>query len=131
MKSSPAGQATSLASNPENRFSVYAESGRHENHPRFRIGFPEVAIIAVSGRTNSGTILSVAENLAAVGVLQKPFTAEELIAAVAKALRERSPAHEARAAAALEHDDVTNPGDPCVKQVALGHLHADIPPDER
>ena len=47
---------------------------------------PEVAIIAMSGTTDTGTMLSIAQDLAAVGILRKPFLAEELIAAVAKAL---------------------------------------------
>jgi DNA-binding response OmpR family regulator len=58
----------------------------------FRIGFPEVAIIAMSGWTNSGTMLPIAQKLGAVGILQKPFAADELLAAVAKALGEPSPA---------------------------------------
>jgi DNA-binding response OmpR family regulator len=57
----------------------------------FRIRFPAVAIIAISGRTNSGTMLSIAQNLSAVGVLQKPFLADELIVAVERALGGRSP----------------------------------------
>ena len=58
----------------------------------FRIGFPEVAIIAMSGGTNSGTILPIAQNLADVGTLHKPFAADQLLAAVAKALGGQSPA---------------------------------------
>ena len=52
----------------------------------FRTRFPEVGIIAMSGRPDSGTMLSIARNLAAVGILHKPFLTEELIGAVAKAL---------------------------------------------
>ena len=52
----------------------------------FRIRFPEVAIIAMSGATDSGAMLSIAQNLAAVGILHKPFLTEELLVAVAKAL---------------------------------------------
>jgi CheY-like chemotaxis protein len=48
--------------------------------------FPEVAIIAMSGRPDSGTMLSIAQTLAAVEILRKPFVADELIAAVGKAL---------------------------------------------
>ena len=58
----------------------------------FRISFPEVAIIAMSGRTDTGTMLSIAQNLATVGILRKPFLPDELIAAVAKALGGPSPA---------------------------------------
>jgi DNA-binding NtrC family response regulator len=52
----------------------------------FRTRFPEVAIIAMSGRAAAVTMLSVAQKFGAVGVLHKPFAADELIAAVAKAL---------------------------------------------
>jgi len=57
-----------------------------------RSSFPEVAIIAMSGTPNTGTMLSIAQNVAAVGILRKPFVADELIAAVARALGEQSPA---------------------------------------
>ena len=57
----------------------------------FRNGFPEVAIIAMSGGTNSGTILPIAQNLADVGILHKPFAVGELIAAVTKALGGQAP----------------------------------------
>ena len=57
--------------------------------------FPTVAIIAMSGGTDSGTdsgaMLSIAQNLADVGILHKPFLTEELIVAVAKALGGQSP----------------------------------------
>lgn len=55
--------------------------------------FPEVAIIAMSGRPDSGAMLSIAQNLANVGILGKPFVADELLAAVARALRGQSQAH--------------------------------------
>ena len=58
----------------------------------FRISFPEVAIIAMSGWTNSRTMLPIAQTLGAVGILPKPFAPDELIAAVANALGEPSPA---------------------------------------
>ena len=54
--------------------------------------FPEVAIIAMSGRPDSGTMLSIAQKFGAIGMLHKPFAADELIAAVEKALRGQSPA---------------------------------------
>ena len=47
---------------------------------------PEVAVIAMSGSIDTGTMLSIAQNLATVGILQKPFAPDELIAAVTKAL---------------------------------------------
>jgi DNA-binding response OmpR family regulator len=53
---------------------------------------PEVAIIAMSGRAATLTMLPITEKLGAVGILQKPFAADELIATVAKALGEPSPA---------------------------------------
>ena len=54
-----------------------------------RRSFPEVAIVAMSGRV-PGTMLSIAQKLGAVEVLQKPFVAEELLLAVARALRKDS-----------------------------------------
>jgi DNA-binding response OmpR family regulator len=51
-----------------------------------RTCFPEVVIIAMSGKTDTGSMLSTAQNLAAVGILRKPFLADELIAVVEKAL---------------------------------------------
>jgi len=53
----------------------------------FRIRFPEVAIVAMSGAINSGDMLSIAQHLAGVGILHKPFLTEELLDAVAKGLR--------------------------------------------
>ncbi len=50
--------------------------------------FPEVTIIAVSGRATA--MLSVAQKLGAVEVLQKPFGTGELLVAVEKALRSGS-----------------------------------------
>ena len=54
--------------------------------------FPEVAIIAMSGRTDTGAMLSIAQKLGAVGILHKPFLTDELIDAVAKALGGKPPA---------------------------------------
>ncbi len=47
---------------------------------------PEVAVIAMSGGIDTGTLLSIAQNSATVGILQKPFAADQLLGAVAKAL---------------------------------------------
>jgi CheY-like chemotaxis protein len=58
----------------------------------FRRRFPEVAIIAMSGRVFAVTMLSIAQDLGAVGVLLKPFVRDELLAAVAKALGVEPPA---------------------------------------
>src|SRR5512137_586973 len=44
-----------------------------------RSSFPEIAIIAMSGRPDSGAMLAIAQNVAAVGILPKPFGADELI----------------------------------------------------
>ena len=54
--------------------------------------FPEVAIIAMSGTTDTGAMLSIAQNVTAVGILRKPFLTDELLAAVARALGGQSPA---------------------------------------
>ncbi len=51
-----------------------------------RSHFPQVAIIAMSGRTESGEILSIAQHLPEVGLLMKPFHPNEVMAAVARAL---------------------------------------------
>ena len=59
----------------------------------FRRRWPEVALIAMSGSiAEVGTMLSIAQNMNAIGVLQKPFVGDELIAAVAKALAGQAPA---------------------------------------
>ena len=58
----------------------------------FRSRFPEVAMIAMSGKDAAVTMLSVAQKLGAVGILYKPFLTDELIAVVAKALGGQSPA---------------------------------------
>ena len=52
----------------------------------FRSRWPEVAIIAMSGEAAAAALLSVAQELGAVGILRKPFSGEELMAAVSKAL---------------------------------------------
>ena len=58
----------------------------------FRTRFPEIAIIAMSGMAAGVTMLSVAQKFGAVGVLNKPFSGDELVAAVAKALGGKSQA---------------------------------------
>ena len=47
---------------------------------------PALHIIAMCGKLTAMPMLSAAERLGAVAVLQKPFVAEELLAAVEKAL---------------------------------------------
>jgi DNA-binding response OmpR family regulator len=54
--------------------------------------FPTLAIIGMSGRTDTGTMLSIAQNVADVRVLRKPFLPNELIAAVERALGGKTPA---------------------------------------
>jgi CheY-like chemotaxis protein len=48
---------------------------------------PDFPIIAMSGDTMALTLLSIAQRLGAAGVLQKPFSPEELLASVKQALR--------------------------------------------
>jgi DNA-binding response OmpR family regulator len=64
-----------------------------ETIQELRTCFPEVAIIAMSGREAAVTMLSVAQKLGAVGVLLKPFAVDELFAAVGRALGRKKPAH--------------------------------------
>ena len=47
---------------------------------------PTVAIIAMSGSIDTAAMLSIAQNLADVGILNKPFLTDELFAAVGRAL---------------------------------------------
>jgi len=49
-----------------------------------RTRFPELAIIAMSGRTPN--MLSVARNMGSNEILQKPFSSDELLAVVQKVL---------------------------------------------
>jgi len=48
--------------------------------------FPGIAIIAMSGKPAAATLLSIAQKLGVTAALQKPFTSDELLAAVEKAL---------------------------------------------
>ena len=57
-----------------------------------RSQFPGVPIIAMTGRPDSEMLLSIAQNLAADGILMKPFLPDQLIAAVGRALGGRTPA---------------------------------------
>ena len=52
----------------------------------FRSHFPEVVIIAMSGTTAALSMLPVAQQLGALGILHKPFLPGELIDVVEKAL---------------------------------------------
>lgn len=51
-----------------------------------RMRFPRLAVLAICGMPPATTMLSIAQKLGAVSVLQKPFLPEELTAAVNKAL---------------------------------------------
>lgn len=62
-----------------------------ETIAELRRRFPEVAIIAMSGKAAALTMLSIARKFGAIGILHKPFLTEELIAAVGKALGGKSP----------------------------------------
>lgn len=53
---------------------------------QLRSAFPEVPIIAMSGCAPAATMLSIAQHQGNVGLLQKPFTDVELLAAVDKSL---------------------------------------------
>ena len=68
------------------------KQGGLETIREFRMRFPEVSVIAMSGKALAVTMLSIAQDFGAVAVLHKPFTADELIVAVAKALGGKSPA---------------------------------------
>ncbi len=57
-----------------------------ETITQLRKHFPDVKIIAMSGKTAGATMLPVAKRLGAVAVLNKPFLANELLAAVQRAL---------------------------------------------
>lgn len=61
-----------------------------ETIQRFRRLFPEVPIIAISGRAAAETMLSVAQKLGAVDGLQKLFIPEPVVAAVNRALESKA-----------------------------------------
>ena len=48
--------------------------------------FPNVPVIAMSGKTAGKPLLPVAQKLGAVGFLEKPFTPDELLRAISKVL---------------------------------------------
>jgi DNA-binding NtrC family response regulator len=48
--------------------------------------YPEIKIIAMSGKPAGGTMLSIARRLGALAILQKPFSLEQLLQEVEKAL---------------------------------------------
>jgi DNA-binding response OmpR family regulator len=57
-----------------------------ETIKQLRMEFPDVRILAVSGKPTGAAMLSVAQRLGAIGILQKPFLQEELLHAVEKSL---------------------------------------------
>jgi DNA-binding NtrC family response regulator len=57
-----------------------------ETIKQMQMEFPDSAIIAMSGRPTSGTMLSVAKRLGATAALQKPFLPEELLKLVEQTL---------------------------------------------
>ena len=57
-----------------------------ETIKQLRIEFPDVRIVAISGKPSGGPMLSVAQRLGAAATLAKPFLPEELLKAVEQAL---------------------------------------------
>jgi DNA-binding response OmpR family regulator len=53
---------------------------------QLRKEFPGVAIIAMSGKPARGTLMPIAQRLGAIGILEKPFSSAQLLAAVESAL---------------------------------------------
>jgi CheY-like chemotaxis protein len=53
--------------------------------------YPRPAIIAMSGRAIAGTMLSIARKLGAIQILQKPFSIDDVLQAVTKALPVKPP----------------------------------------
>jgi CheY-like chemotaxis protein len=61
-----------------------------ETIAKLRKEFPNVVIVAMSGKTAATTMLTVARRLGAVAVLQKPFLPEQLMSVVEEALQFQS-----------------------------------------
>jgi CheY-like chemotaxis protein len=57
-----------------------------ETIKQLRLEFPDLPIIAISGKPTGGTMLTVAQRLGATAALQKPFMPQELLSAVEEAL---------------------------------------------
>lgn len=57
-----------------------------ETIKQLRMEFPDVRIVAMSGKPTGSTMLTVAQRLGATVVLHKPFLAEELLKAVEQSL---------------------------------------------
>jgi len=58
-----------------------------ETISQLRKEFPELPIIATSGKTGAHTMLSIAQRLGAVATLEKPFFAHQIVSAVDEALK--------------------------------------------
>ena len=48
--------------------------------------FPQLPVLAMSGRAAAGTMLGIAQRLGAIAVLQKPFSSDELLTLVSRSL---------------------------------------------
>jgi CheY-like chemotaxis protein len=57
-----------------------------ETIKQLQIEFPDLPIVAISGKPTGGTMLTVAQRLGARAVLQKPFLPDELLKAVEQSL---------------------------------------------
>ena len=57
-----------------------------ETIKQLRMEFPDARIVAVSGKPTGAAMLSVAQHLGAIGILQKPFLQEELLHLVERSL---------------------------------------------
>ena len=57
-----------------------------ETIKQLRMEFPDLSIIAISGKPTGGTMLSVATRLGAKAILQKPFLPQDLLNVIEKAL---------------------------------------------
>lgn len=57
-----------------------------ETIKQLRMEFPDVRIVAISGKPTGGTMLSVAQHLGATAVLPKPFLPDELLKLVEQTL---------------------------------------------
>jgi DNA-binding response OmpR family regulator len=57
-----------------------------ETIKQLRMEFPDARIIAISGKPTGAAMLSVAQRLGAIDILQKPFLQEELLQIVEQSL---------------------------------------------
>jgi CheY-like chemotaxis protein len=61
-----------------------------ETIQQLRREFPEVVIVATSGKTGNETMLAIAKRLGANAVIEKPFFQDQILAIVEKVLRPES-----------------------------------------